>query len=97
MVTSAFKYCRKVFYIPRTTKVALSQLFHFRNVIVTDYEAPENHVVLKATIYNLGEAGSLEGASLHIRHEDNGDCKRELIIMPHRSGIASALFGTSRN
>ncbi len=47
--------------------------FSFRNVIVTEYEGPQNHVVLKATIFNLGESGSSEGASLYIRHDNHGD------------------------
>ncbi len=54
--------------------------FSFRNVIVTEYEGPQNHVVLKATIFNLGESGSSEGASLYIRHDDHGDDGDEVSI-----------------
>ena len=66
-----------------------SLFIHFRRVIVTEYEPPRNHVVLKATIYSLGESGSAEGASLYVKHEreENEEYERALFVMPHRSGI----------
>jgi len=55
-------------------------------VIVTEYEPPRNHVVLKATIYSLGESGSAEGASLYVKHEreEDEEYERALFVMPHR-------------
>ncbi len=56
-------------------------------MIVTEYEPPRNHVVLKATIYSLGESGSAEGASLYVKHEreEDEEYERALFVMPHRS------------